>query len=66
LLTVPGSTAIKNVVVTSSFAAIENVAIPPIEQKGKLYTEEDWNPITQEECKRLDPNESVGFSHPSL
>jgi len=45
--------SVKNVVVTSSFAAIDNPAVPPLQQKGKVYTEDDWNPVTQEDCKKL-------------
>jgi hypothetical protein len=49
--------AIKNVVVTSSFAAIGNFTIPPTEQSEKVYTEEDWNPVTQEDCKKMKADE---------
>jgi nucleoside-diphosphate-sugar epimerase len=45
--------AIKHVVVTSSFASIGDFSKPATEQAGKTYTEEDWNPITNEDCEKL-------------
>ena len=38
---------VKRVVITSSFAAILRIPGPP---KGHVYTEKDWNPITDEEA----------------
>ncbi|MCJ1290332.1 methylglyoxal reductase (NADPH-dependent) gre2 [Xylographa carneopallida] len=37
---------VKRVVITSSFAAI----VSPSAAKGHVYTEKDWNPITEEEA----------------
>jgi nucleoside-diphosphate-sugar epimerase len=37
--------SVKRVVVTSSFAAIVNMACPP-----KVYDETSWNPVTWEEA----------------
>ncbi len=58
--------AIKNVVVTSSFAAIGNFTIPATEQQNKTYTEEDWNPVTQEDCKNMKADEYVFMLHERL
>lgn len=45
--------AVKHVVVTSSFASIGDFSKPATEQKGKTYTEEDWNPLTNDYCESL-------------
>ncbi|KAJ9125380.1 hypothetical protein QFC22_000340 [Naganishia vaughanmartiniae] len=45
--------SIKHVVVTSSFASIGDFSKPATEQAGKTYTEEDWNPLTNDYCESL-------------
>ncbi|KAJ9109038.1 hypothetical protein QFC21_000364 [Naganishia friedmannii] len=53
--------SIKHVVVTSSFASIGDFSKPATEQKGKTYTEEDWNPLTNDYCESLkSDNPSAG------
>jgi hypothetical protein len=42
------------VAVVSSFAAIGDFSTPPTEQDGKVYTEKDWLPMTEEECEKMD------------
>lgn len=46
---------VKRVVVTSSFAAIVNVKEHP-----KVYSEENWNPVTWEEA--MDPSQTYRAS----
>jgi hypothetical protein len=41
---------VKAIAVLSSFAAIGNFKTPAPEQDGKVYTEADWNPVTEEDC----------------
>lgn len=52
---------VKHVVVTSSFASVGDFSKPATEQAGKVYTEKDWNPITEKECEELKSDKSVRF-----
>jgi hypothetical protein len=45
---------VKGIAVLSSFAAIGDFSKPASEQDGKVYTEEDWNPMTEEFCEHLE------------
>jgi nucleoside-diphosphate-sugar epimerase len=40
---------VKRVVITSSFAAVNDISKAP--RAGYVYTEADWNPLTKEEVK---------------
>lgn len=40
---------VKRVIITSSFAAIGNPK--DLQSNGKVYTSEDWNPLTKEEAE---------------
>ncbi|KAI0847001.1 putative NADPH-dependent methylglyoxal reductase GRE2 [Daldinia vernicosa] len=49
--------SVKRVVVTSSFAAIGDIAANPIANPPKIYTRDDWNPTTLEQALATDnPN----------
>lgn len=43
--------SIKRVVITSSFAAVQDFSKGP--QSGYVYTEKDWNPITKERAEKI-------------
>jgi nucleoside-diphosphate-sugar epimerase len=45
---------VKRVIVTSSFAAVIDSSIP--QDAGKIYTWEDWNPVSWEEALTVDPS----------
>lgn len=48
---------VKRVVMTSSMAAVINWTVPKIASPQKVYTEEDWNPVTWETATTTDvPN----------
>jgi hypothetical protein len=36
-----------------ALAAVGDFSKPATEQAGKVYTEKDWNPITEKECEGL-------------
>jgi len=38
-------------------AAVGSFSKPATEQAGKVYTEEDWNPITEKECEEIKSDE---------
>jgi hypothetical protein len=40
----------------SSFAAVGDFSKPFYEQKGKVYTEDDWLSWTEEDCEKVDPS----------
>ncbi|KAI1408336.1 NAD dependent epimerase/dehydratase [Hypoxylon sp. FL1857] len=42
--------SVKRVIITSSFAALGNLAGNPISNPPKIYTREDWSPVTLEEA----------------
>jgi hypothetical protein len=48
------TTGVKAVALMSTFAAIGDFSIPPEKQKGRVYTENDWQPDTEEEKEKLD------------
>jgi nucleoside-diphosphate-sugar epimerase len=50
---------VKHVVVTSSFASVGDFSKPATEQAEKVYTEKDWNPITEKECEELKSDKYV-------
>ncbi|KAH0542794.1 hypothetical protein FGG08_002842 [Glutinoglossum americanum] len=43
---------VKRVIITSSFAAVIDASVP--EDAGKIYTSEDWNPVSWDEALTLD------------
>lgn len=55
-------TAVKHVVVTSSFASVGNFNIPATKQADKVYTEDDWNPVTNEDCEKLKADDPMAGS----
>ncbi|KAI5860849.1 putative NADPH-dependent methylglyoxal reductase GRE2 [Durotheca rogersii] len=46
--------SVRRVVITSSFAAIADFLGPPISNPAKVYTRDDWNPITLEAALATD------------
>lgn len=54
--------AVKHVVVTSSFASVGNFNIPATKQADKVYTENDWNPVTNEDCEKLKADDPMAGS----
>ena len=54
--------SVKHVVVTSSFASVGDFSKPATEQAGKVYTEKDWNPITEKECEGLKSDNPMAAS----
>lgn len=42
--------SVKRVIITSSFAAIGDLAGNPLSNSPKIYTREDWNPVTYEQA----------------
>src|ERR1700761_1147115 len=51
--------SVKRVIVTSSFASVGDLANPE-SMKGKVYTEEDWNPVPWDEAVSS-PNKGVAY-----
>lgn len=47
---------VKRVVITSSCAAIIDFSADPFKSPQKVYTEEDWNPVTWEGALAGSPN----------
>ncbi len=45
---------VKRIVYTSSTAANINFFVPPVSSPKKIYTEEDWNPVTKQEALEMD------------
>ena len=44
-------TSVKRVIITSSFAALNQLGTDPYQQPPKVYDESVWNPVTWEEAK---------------
>jgi hypothetical protein len=47
------SASISNMNFRVALAAVGDFSKPATEQAGKVYTEKDWNPITEKECEGL-------------
>lgn len=47
---------IKNCAIISSFAAVGDCLKPFNEQKGRVYTEDDWLPQTEKDCEDAEKN----------
>ena len=45
--------SVKAVSIVSSFAAIGDFSKPASEQVGKVFNENDWLPVTAEDCEKL-------------
>jgi hypothetical protein len=48
---------VKNCAIVSSFAAVGDCVKPFAEQKGRVYTEDDWLPQTEEDCEKAEKDE---------
>jgi nucleoside-diphosphate-sugar epimerase len=53
------ASTVKRVILTSSFAAIG--AFGQLDESNKVYTEEDWNPVTIEAAMDSDDNKNVAY-----
>jgi hypothetical protein len=54
MLLISFCSGVKGIAIVSSFASICNFRIPAPEQAGKVYTEVDWNPVTEEDCNKAE------------
>lgn len=48
--------SVKNCAIISSFAAVGDCLKPYSEQKGRVYTENDWLPQTEKDCEEAEKN----------
>jgi len=48
---------VKNCAIVSSFAAVGDCVKPFAEQKGRVYTEDDWLPQTEEDCEKAEKDD---------
>lgn len=58
---VANGSGVKNCAIISSFAAVGDCMKPYSEQKGRVYTEDDWLPQTEKDCEDAEKSEKYVY-----